>query len=148
MIRPKLCVFLFGEFWRLFKLVRHAAKFNKPDFDLFDYRVVALAGDGCLQDRPDVFFFWSFLILILLMHWWGWTLPEISYIIIWGRCFLLDFFPTVVQRNKSMFQREKVSIGQALHSWRCRRVGYSILTGSLFSAPSFWISFRPGTLNN
>ena len=26
-------------------------KFNKPDFDLFDYRVVALAGDGCLQDR-------------------------------------------------------------------------------------------------
>lgn len=29
---------------------QHAAKFNKPDFDLFDYRVVALAGDGCLQE--------------------------------------------------------------------------------------------------
>lgn len=29
---------------------QYASKFNKPGFDVFDYRVVALAGDGCLQE--------------------------------------------------------------------------------------------------
>ena len=86
--------------------MRHAAKFNKPHFDLFDYRVVALAGDGCLQDRPDVFFFVIFDpdSTDEDEHDQKFHISSIEkYVFVW------PFFPTVVHSNKSTFQREKVS---------------------------------------
>merc|ERR1719183_1782505 len=93
------------------------AKFNRPDFDLFDYNVYALAGDGCLQEGVS-----------------GEAASLAGHLKLDNLCWIWDNNQITIEGNTAWAISEDVATRFIAYGWNVLRVGDANDVGALSRA--------------